>query len=59
MTYLPSSTQGTDVIRPRLERMAKYLRTLGSFDASAYELGPDDTILLADGDDKNHLLNMV
>lgn len=58
VTYLPSSTRGAQVVKPRLQRMAKHLTDLASFDATAYDHGPDN-ILLADGDDKNRLLRAV
>ncbi len=58
VTYLPSSTEGAEVVKPRLERMAKYLRSISRFDAKGYSRGPDQ-VLLASGDDKNRLLNGV
>lgn len=57
VTYLPSTTEGTEVVKPRLERMAGYLRSVDYFDASGYD-GPDD-ILLARGNNKNRLLSAV
>ncbi|WP_251963166.1 hypothetical protein [Salinibacter ruber] len=59
VTYLPNSTRGAEVVKPRLQRMAKRLTDLGSFNAAVYDHGPDDMILLADGDDKNRLLRAV
>lgn len=57
VTYLPSSTHGSGIVEPRLERMAKYLDNLSHFNTARYKSGPDKKILLADGDDQNRLLD--
>lgn len=59
VTYLPNTTRGAQVVKPRLQRIAERLTDLASFDASGYNHGPNSTILLADGDDKNRLLRAV
>jgi hypothetical protein len=59
VTYLPSSTHGSSVVEPRLKRMAKYLSNLDCFNTAPYSGGSGKEILLADGDDRNRLLDVA